>query len=337
MKRNLWKIYSLAVYIVVIMFTLSTCLDTALYGIAYLVDFFVLLSYSFALYAFLYRKITIRLLYWKVLIWINVFYYSLYFIYEIAPKAPIIKYLSILSETGEPDSWNSVSLEVLFVLPMFYVLFMLSKGETFAIQKIAFHDSFNKFILSNLLKVKNFFLNTMRFIYKMKRFFQKLSKMKKILLGIVFVILLILGSIFGYSYYLSSQAQKQMPYLEQVLNEFLIYESNKEYKKAYTLFSADYKQDEDVDTFINKSEYIRPETAGYLSRSLFLDDFRISFYLGQPILLRYHGHMLYGNGEEALVDATFVLKNNKWELYYVGIKAPQSRFDKFIPPQEKRP
>ena len=331
MKRILWKIFFWIVNIFVIGAILSANQDGTKHLVAHIIETSMWFSYSFALYAFLYRKINIRLFFWKLMLWINTIYYFLYIFYELTPTAPVIKNFSVFQDNGKPDRWIDVFLTLLFILPVLYAIFKLSKGFSLAVKDFGYRKLFNM-----LTQRKNFYKSVIRFGKAVKKFFVNLSKVKKILLGVVLIIILLLGSIYGYSRYLLSQAEDQILSLEKVLDEFMIYETNKEYKNAYNLFSDQFTDYNDLNTFITSSEYEQPEMQGYIGRSLFLDNFWINFYIGQPIFLKYQGHFLYENGDEGQVDATFILEGNKLELYGINITAPPSRFNKFIPPQEKK-
>lgn len=172
----------------------------------------------------------------------------------------------------------------------------------------------------------------------MKKFLKsikRLSKAKKILLSLLLSIILLVGFGIGYSQYLLSKTSKQIPDLERTIDKYITYQANGEYKKAYNLFTEEYKNYEDLDAFIKKSDYIKPGVIDYMPNSLLKEDFFINFLIGQPISLRYEGYFSYTDRKYGKITAIFILKNKKWELLSVNITAPKSRLDKYSPPEEK--
>lgn len=146
---------------------------------------------------------------------------------------------------------------------------------------------------------------------------------------------LLIGIGIGYSQYLWHKSSAEIHDLERIVDKYLIYQSNKEYTKAYDLHTEEYRAYDDLETYVQRSNYLRPATAGYMRNSLLLKDFFINFFVGQPITLVYIGYMLYEDRDQGYVTATFILKNNRWVLDGVNVSAPETRFDKYNPPQEK--
>src|SRR5438445_8493695 len=105
MKKLAWKIYYWLVLFVSIFAIITLVTDGGKHSFAYGVDTFLALSWTIALYSYLYKKFPKYLSYWYLLFWVNVIYSLCYVTYNFMPHTAIGKILSVLSDTSSVDSF----------------------------------------------------------------------------------------------------------------------------------------------------------------------------------------------------------------------------------------
>lgn len=172
----------------------------------------------------------------------------------------------------------------------------------------------------------------MRKVQKVKKRF--LTK-KKIVIGILIsILLLVTGGIWFYFHKLS-EASEVLPYIERDLNTYLSYISEEQYDKAYSMFTDEIRKEQSFEDFKKVGLHAKPEYSDYQMFSIDETNFILRYHIGEPQYFIYQGELSYTDGARGKIEATFILKADKWELYGIEVQAPLSRYEKFNPPQEK--
>lgn len=131
MKLWFWKIYfGINVLLLSIAVMGEIYVTTSPVGL-FLADVVI---YSIALlgvFSYFTKKHIFETRFWKYFFWFNIVYTALYFLYAIAPAAPLISSLSFLHYGEESDAIVYAIVGTIIGIPYFYAIYQLSKNKYF--------------------------------------------------------------------------------------------------------------------------------------------------------------------------------------------------------------
>lgn len=124
-----WKFYFGINVLLLIVAVIGEVYETTAPVGMFIADIVIYTIALLGVFSYFTRKHIFETQFWKYFFWFNVVYTVLYFLYALAPDAPLISYLSFLHYGEESDALIYAVVGTLIGIPYLYAMYQLSKGK----------------------------------------------------------------------------------------------------------------------------------------------------------------------------------------------------------------